>query len=290
MIRFDRSETHPQDTIHSTRRFHGVANRYRALSVKLEASCFEEGKTVKQCDICRKSITQTIERLDHSIVIDLEIAATCTETGLTEGSHCGVCGEVLVEQKVIPRAEHIYARIVTEPDCRNDGNITLVCYCGESYRESTLFSTEKHDFVKNGDKGYVCILCGLEICEYGFADGSISGWSSNVRYYITGTTDTTREQERTLVIFGSGEMSEPKSTLDYPFRESGYVDEIKTVVICDGVTSVGRGAFDGSKTSDGVYGNPFRSVMSFIVKGNSLNIDRESDSMSGIECDVTYQR
>ena len=39
---------------------------------------------------------------DHKEVTDAAKPATCTETGLTEGKHCSVCGKVLVEQKVIP--------------------------------------------------------------------------------------------------------------------------------------------------------------------------------------------
>ena len=42
----------------------------------------------------------------HTIVTDAAVAASCETTGLTEGSHCSVCGEILTEQTVIPATGH----------------------------------------------------------------------------------------------------------------------------------------------------------------------------------------
>lgn len=45
------------------------------------------------------SFTAIFEK--HNIVTDAAVAATATESGLTEGSHCSVCGKVIVAQEVI---------------------------------------------------------------------------------------------------------------------------------------------------------------------------------------------
>ena len=43
---------------------------------------------------------------DHTVVIDAAVAPSCKDTGLTEGSHCSVCGEVIVAQTVIDVVDH----------------------------------------------------------------------------------------------------------------------------------------------------------------------------------------
>ncbi len=49
----------------------------------------------------------------HETVVVLESKEpTCTETGLTEGSHCSVCNEVLVEQEVVGALGHTVVNIL----------------------------------------------------------------------------------------------------------------------------------------------------------------------------------
>ncbi len=50
--------------------------------------------------------TETVaSKLGHTVVIDEAVAATYEKTGLTEGSHCSVCNEVLKEQKVTDKLQ-----------------------------------------------------------------------------------------------------------------------------------------------------------------------------------------
>lgn len=42
----------------------------------------------------------------HTVVQDPAVAATCTEAGKTQGSHCSVCGEVIQAQEVVPALGH----------------------------------------------------------------------------------------------------------------------------------------------------------------------------------------
>lgn len=65
----------------------------------------------------------------HTPVTDAAVAPTCTETGLTEGSHCSHCGKVLTAQTVIPTTEHAWDEgTVTIPaSCTEPGAKALTC-------------------------------------------------------------------------------------------------------------------------------------------------------------------
>ncbi len=45
---------------------------------------------------------------EHSVVIDNAIQASCTETGLSEGTHCSDCGEIITAQRVISQTDHVF--------------------------------------------------------------------------------------------------------------------------------------------------------------------------------------
>ena len=74
---------------------------------------------------------------EHQSWVDPAVKPTCTESGLTEGEHCAVCGEVLVAQKKVEATGHSYDAVVTEPTCTEQGYTTHTCtVCGDSYVDS----------------------------------------------------------------------------------------------------------------------------------------------------------
>ena len=83
-----------------------------------EATCTEDGNiTYWNCTKCGKyfvdedgkeetSLENTIiSAVGHTIVTDPAVPATEESTGLTEGSHCSVCGTVIQKQQEVPKLE-----------------------------------------------------------------------------------------------------------------------------------------------------------------------------------------
>ncbi|MDO4633079.1 MAG: Ig-like domain-containing protein, partial [Eubacteriales bacterium] len=78
----------------------------------LEPTCVDEGVEKTFCTVCEAELGEkNIDALGHRAVTDAAVAATCTESGLTEGSHCEVCSEILTAQEEIPALGH---RAVTD--------------------------------------------------------------------------------------------------------------------------------------------------------------------------------
>ncbi len=79
----------------------------------------------------------------HTPVTDAAVAPTCTETGLTEGSHCSHCGKVLTAQTVIPTTEHAWDEgTVTIPaSCTESGAKTLTCTACKATKTETIPAT-----------------------------------------------------------------------------------------------------------------------------------------------------
>ena len=99
-------------------------------TVTTEPTCVKPGvKTYT----CRRDNTHTyteeITALDHTVVTDAGTPATCEEAGLTEGSHCSVCGEVLTVQEVIPALGHDWDEgvVTKEATCSEAGVISYTC-------------------------------------------------------------------------------------------------------------------------------------------------------------------
>lgn len=78
-------------------------HEYGDFEILKNPTCTEKGQKGKICKKCGKITEKTdIDAAGHTPVTDPAVAPTETSDGLTEGSHCGVCGAVLTAQEVIP--------------------------------------------------------------------------------------------------------------------------------------------------------------------------------------------
>ena len=117
---------------------------------------------------------EAVPALGHTEVTDQRVEPTCTKTGLTEGTHCSVCDEVLTAQKEIPAKGH--SEVIdegTEPTCTKPGLTEgkHCSVCNEVLTAQEEIPAKGHDVEKveakdatctedgNNDY-YVCRVCG----------------------------------------------------------------------------------------------------------------------------------
>lgn len=71
-------------------------------------TCVDKGEMAQVCNACgfeEKSFVNPIPT-NHKPATDASVSSTCTESGLTEGSHCSLCSVVIKAQEPIPAKGH----------------------------------------------------------------------------------------------------------------------------------------------------------------------------------------
>ena len=124
-------------------------------------TCTEQGYTLRTCP-CGSEVKQNyVDALGHDTVTDAAVAPTCTKTGLTEGSHCGRCGEMITEQKVVPALGHdMVTDAAVAPTCTKTG-LTEGSHCSRCDDQTTaqeVIPARGHRF----NARHICRVCGVE--------------------------------------------------------------------------------------------------------------------------------
>ena len=129
----------------------------------------------------------------HTPVTDAAVAPTCTATGLTEGTHCEVCGDVLVAQQIVPMTGHDYRSATKAPACTEGGCTIYTCAnCGDRYTANET-SPRGHWFGEwsaNGDDTHSA-LCRRNGCGHtgttdcAWFDGQLLARQADEAYVFT---------------------------------------------------------------------------------------------------------
>lgn len=137
-----------------------------------EPTCAQNGEKKLTCQ-CGKVEIVAIPALGHKEETIKGTPATCTKDGLTDGTKCSVCGEIVKAQEVIKATgNHTYSawQVTKEATCTATGTQTRTCsVCGKT--ETQTIAKTAHKVVtdkavaatctKNGKTaGSHCSVCG----------------------------------------------------------------------------------------------------------------------------------
>ena len=106
-----------------------------AKEITRQATCTADGEAVYTSGafgnfaFAVQTKTETIPATGHTVVTDAAVEAECTKTGLTEGSHCSVCGEVLTKQELVEATGHTPVTDEAEPATCTEAGKTEGSHC-----------------------------------------------------------------------------------------------------------------------------------------------------------------
>ena len=134
--------------------------------VTKEATCTEAGVMTYTCtnEGCGHKKPETIAKKAHTEVEIPAKAATCTESGLTAGKKCSVCGTVTVAQTEITAKDHTEVELAAKAATCTETGLTAgkkCSVCGTVTVAQTEIAAKGHTEVEVAAKAATCTETGL---------------------------------------------------------------------------------------------------------------------------------
>ena len=202
-----------------------------------DATC----EVAKTCTTCGETEGSPLGHVEEDLAPK---AATCSETGLTEGKKCSVCGVVTVAQEVVPMLDHDlevvlgYAPTCTEPGL-SDGKVCKNCDYEEAQTE-----IEPTDHIWNegvvttpatctaeGVKTITCTVpgCGETATEYIDVDENAHAWNGGV---VTTAPTCSAEGVKTFTCTRNPEHTKTEAVAPDAYAHSWNEGEVTTNPTC----------------------------------------------------------
>ena len=154
----------------STEKIDKLGHDWNDGTVAVPPSCTEEGRIEYTCSRCSAVESEAVPALGHNAVVMPAVAATCTETGLTEGSRCDRCQETLVAQNEVAALGHnAVAMPAVAPTCTETGLTegSRCDRCQETLVAQSEVAALGHSYTVNvsvtapscTEEGYTCGTC-----------------------------------------------------------------------------------------------------------------------------------
>ena len=241
-------------------------HKFGEWKTETNASCQTEGVRSHECSVCGCVETEFIEKIPHKFHTTVITEPTCTTVGKAEVV-CEICNQK--EIKEIPTIDHTYSAVVVAPTCTTQGYTEFTCTkCNTVYKSDYVEALGHIEVVDSAvaptctetglTEGKHCSRCNeilvnqnvVEATGHRFENGNafclnncgtlnpdfeIGDCGENVKWRYDSKT-------KELTIFGSGNMEDYRSSSQSPWCDIS--EEILTVKVEKGVTSVGSSAFE----------------------------------------------
>lgn len=98
------------------------------ISKIVPATCTEKGYTEYVCYSCNDSYkSDYTDPNGHTVVVDSAVSPTCENVGLTAGSHCSECKQIIIAQEIIPSLEPVWSEWYHDGNSGLDRRVCTVC-------------------------------------------------------------------------------------------------------------------------------------------------------------------
>ena len=173
--------------------------------VTKQATCIKDGEVTYIAEFENPAFEIQMKTVSipaqHTEVIDPRVEPTYTSTGLTAGSHCSVCGEIITEQIVIPKLVYPY---YTEYEWASDDSYVIAKQYAKSTQE--LVKTETKNVTQEITTNGNCTTKDIITLTADFDDADFETQTKNIEGNYRHTSYVSKEaKEATCLTDGNTE-------------------------------------------------------------------------------------